>query len=141
MAEEDTKKVEVVETPVAEETPALAVETSEPAEELVATTSIETALDLVESKAHKKIAVIEEWESSKKAAVEAELKKIEEELEKKKAKLAEITKSKLALIQKEAEEKKALVETKRGEELVKLEEIAAKCRTTGKPPKKLLGLF
>ena len=50
-------------------------------------------------------------------------------------------KNKVAMIHKEAKEKKALVEAKRAEDVLKAEEAAAKYRTTGKPPKKLLGLF
>ncbi|XP_074291277.1 remorin-like isoform X2 [Silene latifolia] len=94
-----------------------------------------------ENKAHKKIVSIEVWENSKKAVVEAELRKIEENLEKKKAEYREKMKNKVAMIHKEAEERKAMVEAKRGEDVLKLEETAAKCRAAGKPPKKLLGLF
>lgn len=66
---------------------------------------------------------------------------LQEKLEKKKAEYAEKMKNKVAMIHKEAEEKKALVEAKRAEDVLKAEEAAAKYRTTGKPPKKLLGLF
>ncbi|KAJ0752314.1 putative remorin [Helianthus annuus] len=48
-------------------------------------------------------------------------------------------KNKIALIHKKAEEKRALTEAKCGEDLLKAEEIAAKCRATGETPKKLLG--
>ncbi|KAG7013231.1 hypothetical protein SDJN02_25989, partial [Cucurbita argyrosperma subsp. argyrosperma] len=91
--------------------------------------------------AHKKLSEIGSWESSKKAAVEAELKQIEEKFEKKKAEYVEKMKNKIALIHKAAEEKKAVIEAKRGEEKLKAEEIAAKYRATGTAPKKILGCF
>ncbi|KAG8381339.1 hypothetical protein BUALT_Bualt06G0112100 [Buddleja alternifolia] len=94
-----------------------------------------------ENKAQKKISAIGAWENSKKASLEGELKKIEEQLEKKKAEYVEKMKNKVALIHKAAEEKRAMIEAKRGEDLLKAEEIAAKCRATGSAPKKLLGCF
>lgn len=66
---------------------------------------------------------------------------MQESLEKKKAEYAEKMKNKVAMTHKEAEEKKATVEAKRAEDVLKAEEMAAKYRATGKPPKKLLGLF
>lgn len=50
-------------------------------------------------------------------------------------------KNKVALVHKEAEEKRAMVEARRGEDVLKAEEIAAKYRATGTAPKKLLGCF
>lgn len=50
-------------------------------------------------------------------------------------------KNQLALIHKAAEEKRAMVEARRGEEILKAEEVAAKYRATGLAPKKLLGCF
>ncbi|XP_038875881.1 remorin-like isoform X2 [Benincasa hispida] len=94
-----------------------------------------------ENRAHKKLSAIGSWENSNKAAVEAELKQIEEKLEKKKAEYIEKMKNKIALIHKSAEEKKADIEAKRGEEKIKAEEIAAKYRSTGTAPKKILGCF
>ncbi|KAM1054621.1 hypothetical protein ACFX13_001997 [Malus domestica] len=94
-----------------------------------------------ENKAHKKLSAIGSWENTKKATVEAELKKIEEQLEKKKAEYVEQMKNKIALIHKAAEEKRAVIEAKRGEDLLKAEETAAKYRATGYAPKKLLGCF
>lgn len=48
--------------------------------------------------------------------------------------------NKEALIHKMAEEKKAMVEVKRGEEILKTEDMANKYRATGQTPdKKLLG--
>ncbi|GMI98385.1 REMORIN 1.2 [Hibiscus trionum] len=94
-----------------------------------------------ENKSQKKLSAIVAWENSKKAALEAELKGIEEQLEKKKAEYAEKMKNKVALLHKEAEEKRAMVEARRGEEVLKAEEMAAKYRATGQSPKKLLGCF
>lgn len=62
-------------------------------------------------------------------------------MEKKKAEYVEKMKNKIALIHKQAEEKKAMVEAKKGEDLLKTEELAAKYRIKGAPPKKLLGIF
>nr|XP_009778200.1 PREDICTED: remorin-like isoform X2 [Nicotiana sylvestris] len=94
-----------------------------------------------ENKAQKKVSAIAAWENSKKANLEAELKKMEEQLEKKKAEYIEKMKNKIALLHKEAEEKRAMIEAKRGEDLLKAEELAAKYRATGTAPKKLLGCF
>ncbi|CAL0315998.1 unnamed protein product [Lupinus luteus] len=94
-----------------------------------------------ENKAYKELAEISAWEKTKKANTEAELKKIEEQLEKKKAEYAEKLKNKIATIHKEAEEKRATIEAKKGEDLLKAEELAAKYRATGTEPKKLLGCF
>ncbi|KAL6531322.1 hypothetical protein OROHE_014391 [Orobanche hederae] len=119
------------------------------------------------TRAEKKISAIGAWENSKKASLEAELKKIdvmvttvsfimeglrfdpkkgqilpnEEQLEKRKAEYTEKMKNKVALIHKAAEEKRAMVEAKRGEDLLKAEEVAAKYRATGTAPRKLLGCF
>ena len=62
-------------------------------------------------------------------------------MEKKKAEYAEKMRNKIAEIHRQAEEKRAMVEAKRGEEVLKAEEIAAKYRATGQTPKKLLGCF
>ncbi|KAL8519349.1 hypothetical protein ACS0TY_010326 [Phlomoides rotata] len=94
-----------------------------------------------ENKAQKKMSSIAVWENCKTANLEAELKKIEENLEKKKAEYIEKTKNKVALVHKAAEEKRAMIEAKCGEDLLKAEEIAAKYRATGTAPKKLLGIF
>uniref|UniRef100_A0A2P2KVL1 Remorin n=1 Tax=Rhizophora mucronata TaxID=61149 RepID=A0A2P2KVL1_RHIMU len=94
-----------------------------------------------ENKAHKRLSAVGTWENSKKASTEAELKKIEEKLEKKKAKYAEKIKNKITMIHKEAEEKRAMIEAKRGEDILKAEESAAKYRATGTAPKKFFGCF
>jgi len=94
-----------------------------------------------ENKAQKKISDVHAWENSKKAATEAQLRKIEEKLEKKKAQYGEKMKNKVAAIHKLAEEKRAMVEAKRGEDLLKAEELAAKYRATGIVPKATCGCF
>jgi len=94
-----------------------------------------------ENKAQKNLSAVGSWEKSKVATIEAELKKIEEKLEKKKAQYIEKMKNKEALIHKAAEEKRAMIEAKQGEDLLKAEEMAAKYRATGTAPKKLLGCF
>ncbi|MCI93247.1 remorin family protein [Trifolium medium] len=50
-------------------------------------------------------------------------------------------KNKIAALHKQAEEKKAIIEAKKGEDLLKAEETAAKYRATGTAPKKLFGCF
>lgn len=65
----------------------------------------------------------------------------QEELERKKAEYAEKAKNKEAIVHKEAEEKRAMVMARRGEEVIKAEEIAAKYRATGVTPKKHIGCF
>ncbi|GMJ00333.1 hypothetical protein like AT5G23750 [Hibiscus trionum] len=95
----------------------------------------------VDNKAHKKISAIGSWENTKKADVEAQLRSFEEKLEKKKAEYAEIMKNKVAELHKEAEEKRAMIEAKKEEEFLKIEETAAKYRSTGYTPKKFLACF
>jgi len=94
-----------------------------------------------ENKAQKNLSDVGSWENSRKATIEADLKKMEEKLEKKKAVYVEKMKNKIAAIHKAAEEKRAMIEAKQGEDLLKAEEKAAKYRATGTGPKKLLGIF
>lgn len=96
---------------------------------------------LHDDRAAKKLAYITSWEHAKKAEMEAELRKIEEQLEKKKAAYEEKLKNKLAMLHKAAEEKRALTEAKRGEEIIMTEEMAAKYRAKGETPTKLFGLL
>ncbi|XP_016204248.2 protein SHORTAGE IN CHIASMATA 1 isoform X2 [Arachis ipaensis] len=146
---DESKALVLVEKPLVEEKPS---EGSVDRDAVLARVATEKRLSLVkaweesekskaENKAHKKLSAISAWENSKKASVEAELKKIEEQLEKKKAEYAEKIKNKIAAIHKEAEEKRAIIEAKKGEDLLKAEEVAAKYRATGTAPKKLLGCF
>ncbi|KAI6702485.1 hypothetical protein NL676_011621 [Syzygium grande] len=94
-----------------------------------------------DNKAQKKMSTTTSWENRKTAAKEAELRKTEEQLEKKKAEYGEKMKNKVALIHKQAEEKRAIIQAKRGEEILKAEEVAAKYRAIGHMPKKFLGCF
>lgn len=94
-----------------------------------------------ENKALKKLSAVGSWENTKKATVEAELRQIQEELEKKKAEYAEKMKNKMAEIHREAEEKRAMIKAKQGEDVLKIEETAAKFRATGDLPKRFLGCF
>ncbi|XP_031261284.1 remorin-like isoform X2 [Pistacia vera] len=150
---EDSKALAVVEKPAEAPEPAeeKSTEGSVNRDTVLARVETEKRISLIraweesekskaENKAHKKLSDIGSWENSRKAAVEAELKHIEEQLEKKKAQYVEKMKNKIALIHREAEEKRAMVEAKRGEDLLKAEETAAKYRATGTSPKKLLVL-
>ncbi|GAB4856879.1 hypothetical protein Ancab_014798 [Ancistrocladus abbreviatus] len=92
-----------------------------------------------DNKVYKKFTSIESWESTKKAYVEAQLRKMEEKLEKQKAEYTEKMKNKMAEIHKMAEEKRAMVEARRREDNLKVEEEAAKYRATGNAPKKFMG--
>ncbi|OEL14328.1 hypothetical protein BAE44_0024652 [Dichanthelium oligosanthes] len=63
------------------------------------------------------------------------------DLEKKKAEYAEKMKNKKAIIHRQAEEKRAMSMAQRGEDVLKVEDMAAKYRATGLAPKKILGCF
>ncbi|GFP82213.1 remorin [Phtheirospermum japonicum] len=147
---DDCKALVVVEKPAADEEKKL--EGSINRDAVLARVATEKRLSLIkaweesekskaENKAQKKVSSIGAWENSKKASIEAELKKIEEHLETKKAEYIEKLKNKIALVHKAAEEKRAIIEAKRGENLLKAEETAAKYCATGTAPKKLLGCF
>ncbi|MED6183155.1 hypothetical protein PIB30_035474 [Stylosanthes scabra] len=93
-------------------------------------------------KAEKRNAEVAAWEDKKRTAIFLELKKYEEKLEKQKAAYAEKMKNKVAMIHQEAEEKRAVIEAKRGEDNLRIEEMAAKYRATGTTPKKpTMGCF
>ncbi|KAH6777737.1 Remorin family protein [Perilla frutescens var. hirtella] len=94
-----------------------------------------------DNKAYKKLSAIDAWENTKRAAVEAQLKQIEEKFERKKAEYGEKMKNKVALVHKAAEEKRAMIEANRGKEFLTVEEAAAKFRTTGSTPKKSCACF
>uniref|UniRef100_J3LF80 Remorin C-terminal domain-containing protein n=1 Tax=Oryza brachyantha TaxID=4533 RepID=J3LF80_ORYBR len=94
-----------------------------------------------ENRASKKLLDIISWENTKKAVIKTQLRKKEEELERKKAEYGEKAKNKEAIVHREAEEKRAMVMARRGEEVIKAEEMAAKYRATGVTPKKNLGCF
>ncbi|KAL6499291.1 hypothetical protein OROHE_025954 [Orobanche hederae] len=97
----------------------------------------------IQETAQKKLCEVSAWENSQKASLESQLKRIEEQLEKKKAEYAERMKNKVALVHKQAEEKRAVVEARRGEDMLKAEELAARYRAKGGRyvPKKAFGCF
>ncbi|KAF3630904.1 Remorin [Capsicum annuum] len=74
----------------------------------------------------------------KEQSLKLKLKKVEYQLEHKIDEYAEKIKNEVALICKEADEKRAVVDARKGEELLKAEETAAKYRATGQTPKKQL---
>ncbi|KAG2375688.1 uncharacterized protein HKW66_Vig0161580 [Vigna angularis] len=92
-------------------------------------------------RAYKKHSSVELWEDSKKASIEAELKKIEENLERKKAECVEKMKNKVAEIHRLAEEKRACVDAQKSEEFLEVEETAAKFRSRGVTPRKFFACF
>ncbi|XP_015078400.1 remorin-like [Solanum pennellii] len=96
-----------------------------------------------ENKAQKKIAKILALENSKKASLEAELKRTKRSNVEKEGRYIDKLKNKIVkLVHKSAEEKRVITEAKRGEDLLTAKEIAAKCRATGSSPKKpVLGCF
>ncbi|CAL0312668.1 unnamed protein product [Lupinus luteus] len=96
----------------------------------------------VENGAYKRQSSIGFWEDSKKASVEANLKKFEEKLERRKAEFVEKMQNKIAQIHLIAEERKATIKAKREEKLLKVEETAAKFRSSGGySPRKLFPCF
>ncbi|KAI9117982.1 hypothetical protein K1719_011124 [Acacia pycnantha] len=96
-----------------------------------------------ENKACKKLSMVGLWEERKKASVQVQIKKMEEEMEKKKADYMEKMKNKMAEIRQLAEEKKAVLEAKKYENFLKVQENAAKYRSRGYTPRKfhLLSCF
>ncbi|XP_012572140.1 remorin 1.4-like isoform X2 [Cicer arietinum] len=95
----------------------------------------------VENRAFKMQSAVDLWEDNKKASIEAKFKGIEVRLDKKKTEYVEIMQNKIAEIHHSAEEKKAMIEAQKGEEILKVEETAAKFRTRGYVPRRLLGCF
>ncbi|KAF5196639.1 Remorin [Thalictrum thalictroides] len=89
-----------------------------------------------ENKAERTLAKIASWENRKKASLEVQLKKFEEKLENKRSAYIEKMKNKIAIIHKEADEQRAFVEAKKGEQHLKVEEVAAKHRAANNTPKK-----
>lgn len=65
----------------------------------------------------------------------------QEKLERQKAESIEKLQNNIAMIHKSAEEKRAMTEAKRGEDILKAEEMAAKYHATGTAPNKLLGFL
>lgn len=66
---------------------------------------------------------------------------MQEKIEKKKGEYAEKIRNKVALVHKQAEEKRAMVESKHGEDRLKAEEMAAKYRATGQVPSRGFACF
>ncbi|XP_057422011.1 remorin-like [Lotus japonicus] len=95
----------------------------------------------VDNKAYKLQCAVDMWEKTKKASTQAKIKKIEENMDRKKADYVEIMQNKIAETHRLADEKKALIEAQKGEEVLKVEETAAKFRTRGYVPKKFLSCF
>ncbi|XP_045823231.1 remorin 1.4-like [Trifolium pratense] len=95
----------------------------------------------VENRAYKMQSAVDLWEDNKKSSIEAKFKGIEVKLDKKKSEYIEVMQNKKAEIHLSAEEKKAMIEAQKGEEIVKVEETAAKFRTRGYEPRRLLGCF
>ncbi|KAJ7520023.1 hypothetical protein O6H91_20G063900 [Diphasiastrum complanatum] len=91
---------------------------------------------IIANKYQKEVMKIGAWVHAEKAKVEAKLKKAEAKLEKKKAKIHEQMMNEIAAIQRNGEERKAETEIKQVEEVVKIEEKAARYRATGKSPKR-----
>ncbi|KEH21042.1 putative remorin [Medicago truncatula] len=95
----------------------------------------------VENRAYKMQSAVDLWEDDKKASIEAKFKGIEVKLDRKKSEYVEVMQNKIGEIHKSAEEKKAMIEAQKGEEILKVEETAAKFRTRGYQPRRLLGCF
>ncbi|PNX74953.1 remorin family protein [Trifolium pratense] len=95
----------------------------------------------VENRAYKMQSAVDLWEDNKKSSIEAKFKGIEVKLDKKKSEYIEVMQNKIGEIHLSAEEKKAMIEAQKGEEIVKVEETAAKFRTRGYEPRRLLGCF
>ncbi|KAG0611153.1 hypothetical protein M758_7G119900 [Ceratodon purpureus] len=90
----------------------------------------------IESRSEREEAKIAQEELTMKNKAEARLRRNEEKLEKQKAKYMEMMKNEVAAAHKAAEEKRALAAAKKGQEMLKAEETAAKIRATGIFPKK-----
>ncbi|CAJ2676615.1 unnamed protein product [Trifolium pratense] len=95
----------------------------------------------VENRAYKMQSAVDLWEDNKKSSIEAKFKGIEVKLDKKKSEYIEVMQNKIGEIHLSAEEKKAMIEAQKGEEIVKVEETAAKFRSRGYEPRRLLGCF
>ncbi|KAI3822201.1 hypothetical protein L1987_09786 [Smallanthus sonchifolius] len=94
-----------------------------------------------DNKAYTKMSAIGAWENTKRAAIEADLKQIEEDIEIEKAKEREKMKNKMAAIHKEAEEKRTAILAKKGQDMIKVEEAAAKFHASGTLPSRLFKCF
>ncbi|CAK9318273.1 unnamed protein product [Citrullus colocynthis] len=93
-----------------------------------------------DNKAERKLASTEVWKSTTKATLEAEVKKIDAGLEKLRLKEMEKVKNKEAETNKAVESKKASIEAKREQQKQRVEEKAAKHRSTNTIPTKCFGI-
>ncbi|XP_076943024.1 remorin-like [Bidens hawaiensis] len=94
-----------------------------------------------DNKYYTKMSAIGAWENTKRAAIEADLKQIEQDIEIEKAKQREKMKNKIAALHKEAEEKRAAILAKKGQDMIKVEEAAAKYHATATLPTRLFKCF
>nr|PNR57765.1 hypothetical protein PHYPA_004759 [Physcomitrium patens] len=78
------------------------------------------------------------WENTMKAKAEAKMRKAQEDLDKQRANHIEKMKNAVASVHCKAQEKRAAMEARRAEDIVKAEEIASRIRATGKMPRKCL---
>ncbi|KAK7253032.1 hypothetical protein RIF29_37420 [Crotalaria pallida] len=101
----------------------------------------ELARVVAEKRAYKRLSTVGLWEDTKKASVEAQLKKIEENLEKRKAEYVERMKNKVADIHRSGQEKRAIVEAQKKEDILEVEETAAKFRSRGNTPRSFFTCF
>ncbi|MED6195546.1 hypothetical protein PIB30_038877 [Stylosanthes scabra] len=95
----------------------------------------------IDNRAYKMQFAVGLWEDSKKASVEAKLKKNAEKLERKKAEYFEKMQNEIAEIHRMAEERRARHEARRGKELIKIEDTAENFRARGYSPKNILSWF
>ncbi|KAL5747486.1 hypothetical protein ACOSP7_024488 [Xanthoceras sorbifolium] len=100
----------------------------------------ENAKAIVDNKAYKRHSAVGTWESSKRASVEAQLKKKNSKRRGQKRR-RERMHNKIAETHKAAEEKRAMIEAKRGEDFLNIEETASKFRAAGYIPRKFLSCF
>ncbi|XP_076888990.1 remorin-like [Bidens hawaiensis] len=94
-----------------------------------------------DNKAYTKMSAIGAWENTQRAAIEANLKQIEQDIEIEKAKQREKMKNKIAAVHKEAEEKRVAILAKKGQDMIRVEEAAAKYHATATLPTRLFKCF
>lgn len=94
------------------------------------------SFSLVCNRSGREEAKIAHEEMTMKNKAEARLKKNEIKLEKQRAKYMEMMRNEVAAAHKVAEEKRALAAAKKGQDMLKAEEAAARIRATGVFPKK-----
>ncbi|MED6216662.1 hypothetical protein PIB30_009548 [Stylosanthes scabra] len=95
----------------------------------------------IDNRAYKMQFAVGLWEDSKKASVEAKIKKNAEKMERKKGEYMEKMQNEIAEIHRVAEERRARHEARRGKELLKIEDTAENFRARGYSPKKIISWF